>query len=767
MVAVRIPGAESIDPVAPARDPGVRAAPEDFGADIGAGMQHLGNAAVSLGAHLYNKRQAAQDDVYSSTYDVQANPALTQTVIDTKKQFPDGGPGFMEALQQNLDKTHADVTANLASRGLQPSESAASTVAKRFNALKADYLVKGVVVANNEKVAGLQTQLNDNVDAVKSSVLSGGMSLDDALKTVETTAASGKGLYSGSQLVEQKDKWQQGVIDAAIESKTKAGDLAGAQAIRDKYYGKTPKLTGADNLPAGIGSAVDAATFEAGIDPRLARRIVQIESGGNPSASTGKYKGLFQLSDEGFAQHGGKGNIFDPNENIKAGVRSLKVDYDAFRQKYGRDPSATELYLSHQQGQAGLASQLANPDAPAWKNMASTGEGKAKGDAWAKMAIWGNIPDQDKAKFGSVDNVSGKDFVNLWQKKVEGGTSAIGSSGSRPVKVASADGSVIPGAGQPNADASGDTADGSSGDAAPVLPNVAKSLYWDKQFHAAGVDQKQADERQQKEIKAASDNRELEVFKDIHSEAPTLTGRQILNDPLLTKEAKEKLFTVKASATGGDKGEKTYGPGFYETYQRVHAADNDPNRITDPASLYARVGPNGDLTVAGVDKLVTEIQGRKTPEGVSEGEMKAQFFKTAKAQISGSDEGLHIHDPKGDQLYLKFMAQALPAYDAGRKAGKSAVQLLNPDSPDYIGKSIAQFKRPMDQWFGDVVQGSPVQRGEPAKAFDINTVKSLDDLVSAYRAGKVPKAQADQLAIDKGWAVRKAPVAAATVQVSQ
>src|SRR5258708_23074266 len=128
MVAVRIPSADNIQDVAVARDPGVRGDPSDFGADIGASAQHFGNAAVSLGAHLYQKRQSAQDDVYSSTYDVNANPALTQTVLDTKKQFPDGGPGFMEALQQNLDKTHADVTTKRTSQGLQPSERAAATV---------------------------------------------------------------------------------------------------------------------------------------------------------------------------------------------------------------------------------------------------------------------------------------------------------------------------------------------------------------------------------------------------------------------------------------------------------------------------------------------------------------------------------------------------------------------------------------------------------------------------------------------------------------
>lgn len=720
-VQVKIPGADQIDVPAPARDPGVRADASDFGADIGAGMEHLGNAAVSLGAHLYLKRQNAQDEVYSSTYDVNANPALTQTVLDTKKQFPDGGPGFMEALQKNLDDTHAKVTQDLANKGLQPSDASAAAVAKRFNALKADYLVKGVVVANNEKVAGLQTQLNDNIDAVKSSVLSGSMPLEDALKTVETNAASGKGLFSASQLVDQKDKWQQGVVDAAIESKTKAGDLAGAKAIKDKYYGSTPKW--GDSQAGGVARVAQ----NLGIEPRDLAAVISYETGGrfDPTMMGGKnnnYQGLIQ---------------FGPEERAKYGVKP--------GQTFNEQLPAVENFLRDRGVKPGMGlAQI--------YSVVNAGSLDKNGQPrWAASDGNGNIASHVQ-KIQSEHYTSADKFLS--------------GAGDKPVRVASADGSaVIPGATQPNADASGDASVGSSGDAAPVLPNVTKSLYWDKQFHAAGVDEKQARERQNAQIKAASDARELDVFKDIHSEAPTLTGRQILNDPVLTKDAKEKLFNIKTTQGGGDKADKTYGPGFYKLYQQVHAADNDPNRVTDPTSLYAHVGPTGDLTVAGVDKLVAEIQGRKTPEGVSEGEMKSQFFKTAKAQISGSDEGLHIHDPKGDQLYLKFMAQALPAYDAGRKAGKSAVQLLNPDSPDYVGKSIDTFKRPMDQWFGDVVHGSPVQRGEAPKPFDIKTVKSLDDLVAAYRAGKVPKAQADQLAVENGWATR--PTTPMAVPVSQ
>ena len=45
------------------------------------------------------------------------------------------------------------------------------------------------------------------------------------------------------------------------------------------------------------------------IDPRTMRAIRQIESGGNPNATTGSYKGLYQLSDGEFRRYGGQGSI--------------------------------------------------------------------------------------------------------------------------------------------------------------------------------------------------------------------------------------------------------------------------------------------------------------------------------------------------------------------------------------------------------------------------------------------------------------------------
>lgn len=164
---------------------------------------------------------------------------------------------------------------------------------------------------------------------------------------------------------------------------------------------------------------IDKHANRVGIDPSWMHKIMRIESGGNPNNITGSYKGLFQLSEKEFKRHGGSGSILDPEQNTMAAANKLAQERLTFKQKYGRDPTLGDLYMIHQQGEGGAAAHAANPDRPAWENMASTAEGRKKGAAWAKKAIWGNIPDSEKAKFGSVENVTSKQFTDMWSHRVE------------------------------------------------------------------------------------------------------------------------------------------------------------------------------------------------------------------------------------------------------------------------------------------------------------------------------------------------------------
>jgi hypothetical protein len=173
------------------------------------------------------------------------------------------------------------------------------------------------------------------------------------------------------------------------------------------------------SFPAPVNAAITAAAQKHGVDPGLLATFARIESSGRPGAQTGSYKGLFQLSESEFRKHGGEGDIFDADANADAAARKLKAEAASFELKHGKPPSALDLYLVHQQGEAGYASHMARPDAPAWENMAGTGEGRQKGASWAKQAIWGNIPDDMKKRFpDGVESITSQDFVGIWGEKV-------------------------------------------------------------------------------------------------------------------------------------------------------------------------------------------------------------------------------------------------------------------------------------------------------------------------------------------------------------
>src|SRR6266699_1330859 len=143
------------------------------------------------------------------------------------------------------------------------------------------------------------------------------------------------------------------------------------------------------DLSPNVSEAITTAATQAGLDPALMLRIATIVSGGNPNAKKGSYQGLCQLSDDEFKKYGG-GDIYNTVDNANAAARKIAAESNRFQAQYGRTPTPTDIYLIHNQGPAGYAAHLANPDSPAWQNMAGTGEGKKKGDDWAHETIAGN-----------------------------------------------------------------------------------------------------------------------------------------------------------------------------------------------------------------------------------------------------------------------------------------------------------------------------------------------------------------------------------------
>ncbi|HEV2674164.1 MAG TPA: transglycosylase SLT domain-containing protein [Aliidongia sp.] len=228
----------------------------------------------------------------------------------------------------------------------------------------------------------------------------------------------------------------------------------------------------------------------------------------------------------------------------------------------------------------------------------------------------------------------------------------------------------------------------------------------------------------------------------------------IAQDPNLTWETKERLTDIADKHMKGeiDHDTKSYGPGFWDAYKSVTAPQGDPTRIADQNQILRRAGPGGDLSLSGAEKLIGVMQGKGTAEGEAESQLQKQFFLSAKNQLSGADDGMHIKDPKGDQLYLTFMTQAFPAIQAAKAAGKSTSEIYDPNGP--IAKLAEPLKRNPAQRMADMMQGGDV------------AARGLKDIIADVQANKISSDAGKAEAIRLGLVAPDA-AAAPTVPVMQ
>jgi hypothetical protein len=175
-------------------------------------------------------------------------------------------------------------------------------------------------------------------------------------------------------------------------------------------------------------------------------------------------------------------------------------------------------------------------------------------------------------------------------------------------------------------------------------------------------------------------------------------GRMQINNPIAAQGIQTHLLTALSRE---DPTAKEYGPGFADLLKRVGAPMTDPDRVYDPTPLMdlQKYG----LTFKGYTALQDQIKLRETDHPFTL--QQNAFLDGAKQQIMGGTGGMG--DPKGKQQYSAFLNDVMPAIAAAQKNGITASQMFDPKDPNYVGKNLSNFVRPMSQWYADTMNAGP------------------------------------------------------------
>lgn len=146
---------------------------------------------------------------------------------------------------------------------------------------------------------------------------------------------------------------------------------------------------------------------------------------------------------------------------------------------------------------------------------------------------------------------------------------------------------------------------------------------------------------------------------------------------------------------------------FIDVLKRIHAEDTDPRKMRDEKALFEYFDVF-DMKQIGL--LRKEIADKRSPDGENESKLKAGLLKVAEEKLLNPVLGLR--DPEGHEQLQKYESWMLPEYTKQRQAGKSAVQLLDPGSPDYLGKTLSNYTKTPQQ----VMQTITRQMGGSGKA---------------------------------------------------
>lgn len=635
----------------------------DFGAQIGAAEQDLGNAGYQASEDMQRIAEA-KDQVWRSnavsSYQLQQfqNLQAAKTDPDFAKKYGADGAGFVSSFHDSLDSAGTNLT------DTAPSPRSARLLQQQLNDVNTSLIGHAIQFQAETGGAYMKDQVSQMMENDAKLVM---QSPGDTAATLDRGKLSiaQTPYLTPEQKTEMLRSYEQNIALSAgkgmvLHSPEKV--LAAIAPDVLSSFKPTARVTANTNIPVtnfqparnvtpatlSYAPLITSAAAQHGVDPNLLTAQINQESHGqanavnnNDIAVTGKPSiGIAQFQPDTAAQYG----VTDPTDPKQA-IPGMAAYMSDLLHQFGGD--YRKALAAYNWGPGNLKDAIGQ-----------------YGDQWLAHAP-----------------ASTQDYISkIFQ------TSAPTSGAEQSLAFTQ----------QQSA-----TAEPSR---AGTNPDWFNKLNWQQQFeivHEAeqGVRANQVRDSQtlalQKQQREAAQQKEMNgMFDRIGAQQNPLTVAEVRQSGL-DYQGKEHMLEAINKVT---RGENATDPAvFDQLFQRINLPAGDPNKLSDDRALLPYLG-NG-VGFEDIQKLRGEMKGRNTPDGAALADLKKNFFSMAKGQIDTST--FISNDPIGKQKYYEFQQNVISTVDKAVRGGADPLELFNPTSKTYLGKLIPQYQRTPTQQMQD------------------------------------------------------------------
>lgn len=322
-------------------------------AGVGDKIASLGSTAQGLAEHM-RMRQEQEDKFQAGIEDDARRAEQAQAFEEARRKAAEDGSGFHDNVMQVLDETagkrfanirNPEQRARLEARWQQVERTTwATRAASEETGLKSNFQRKKISEVQN----GLIAEIGQNPDPDTAEAV-----YQRGLERINNASA-----LTSAERADLAKRWEQAARTAELQKRF-AGDPDGMRKVLGIVQGD-----GGKPVPENIRSVIQQAAEKHGVPVSAMLYTADRESKFNPQAKNpnSSAAGLFQFINSTRKQYGNF-DPYDPAASADAAARLMRDNRDILKRELGRDPTDGELYLAHQQGAAGAAALLKNPNA--------------------------------------------------------------------------------------------------------------------------------------------------------------------------------------------------------------------------------------------------------------------------------------------------------------------------------------------------------------------------------------------------------------------